>query len=829
MTTSVSPLEGALFAGGFTQAQSLRVRTGDVLIDGPVRARTFDLSADSGNIEVNSAGSIDASGATGGTIELDAGGSVTLDGGSMLSVQGMNFDDAGQGGTVTLQAGSYSIANTSPPTDLRDPITGLFDGGGAVNISAASTIDLSIVNNHALQLNPGGSSSLTPAGSIAVPAGVAVFFPSGTPGNDTVAFGSGGTVTGPDGSVITFSGSPLKPFVTSIVLGSSVTLSSPGTISFGGGTGGSVPVNLPSQLGGGGTPNLAAVNITDLGAYNATGVLNIIAPQVFDLTGNPLDVRVDPIAGNVVGASSFVVEGVNVYDLTPRGGGPATIDGNVEAQVQANGALFAGGFVLNPDGSTTTVVGNTANIVSALTGANPGLGALMHVRPVAEIVNTNGDLDLTTTWDFAQGALYSGSGDSSLAANWSSLVMPFRFGPNGNEPGSLILRASGNVALGYDSGNGTYGSLNDGFAGFDGVDNTTLMLATMLPAGSQSWSFRVVAGADFTAADSTQVLPEAALASAQNGKGAGSILLGSGISDLLTREPNNPWDYFETIRTGTGSIGLYAGLDTSFLNNLFAVYTVGTQTAPVPDFDVPVSGAYPAQYSAGGGNVIIVAQGSIEHLNAEGQPDSSKELPQNWLASQGSVDANGQFSVESSVGDSTSWWVDFGNFFEGVGALGGGNVTLLAGGNISNVDALIPTNERTAKRAVPNSLSSAVDLLAADQPTLELGGGDLLVQAGQDIDGGVYYVERGDGSLTAAGSIHSNVTRSALKPSSLSADIQAVNNPQSWLPTTLFLGDGNFTIQGGGNVLLGPIANPFLLPLKFPAAGRISPPTQSTQ
>ena len=97
---------------------------------------------------------------------------------------------------------------------------------------------------------------------------------------------------------------------------------------------------------------------------------------------------------------------------------------------------------------------------------------------------------------------------------------------------------------------------------------------------------------------------------------------------------------------------------------------------------------------------------------------------------------------------STTWWVDFSNFFEGVGALGGGNVTMVAGRDISNVDAVIPTNARMPKGAP-----------AADR-LVELGGGDLAVHAGHDINGGVYYVERGAGTLTAGNSIHTNSTRS---------------------------------------------------------------------
>ena len=93
---------------------------------------------------------------------------------------------------------------------------------------------------------------------------------------------------------------------------------------------------------------------------------------------------------------------------------------------------------------------------------------------------------------------------------------------------------------------------------------------------------------------------------------------------------------------------------------------------------------------------------------------------------------------------------------------------------------------------------------------IELGGGDVSVHAGHDIDGGVYYVERGDGKLVAGNSIHTNSTRSpSLVNISAPPDIYA---PQTWLPTTLFIGKGSFDVDANGDVLLGPAANPFLLP-----------------
>ena len=79
------------------------------------------------------------------------------------------------------------------------------------------------------------------------------------------------------------------------------------------------------------------------------------------------------------------------------------------------------------------------------------------------------------------------------------------------------------------------------------------------------------------------------------------------------------------------------------------------------------------------------------------------------------------------------------------------------------------------------------------------------MQAGVNIDGGAYYVERGAGTLTAGGSLVTNATRAAVTT-------QQVSTSMDWLPTTLFLGKGSFDVAVNGNLLLGPVATPFLLP-----------------
>ena len=234
-------------------------------------------------------------------------------------------------------------------------------------------------------------------------------------------------------------------------------------------------------------------------------------------------------------------------------------------------------------------------------------------------------------------------------------------------------------------------------------------------------------------------------------------------------------------------------------------------------FEAPAS---KAQYSLGGGSVSIEAQNDIAHYLASSTgsllADSSKQMPTNWLYRRGAVNSAGEFAT-SSGGDitSTTWWVDYSNFFQGVGALGGGNVSLLAGGSVINVDAVAPTNARMPyQSSVSTSVGVVVDKLAANQVLQEMGGGNVSVEAGRNIDAGVYYVESGKGVITAGNSIATNRTRAALNQATLSNSAFASAAPDSstFLGTTLFVGKSSFDVSAGGDLLLGAVANPFLLP-----------------
>jgi filamentous hemagglutinin len=182
----------------------------------------------------------------------------------------------------------------------------------------------------------------------------------------------------------------------------------------------------------------------------------------------------------------------------------------------------------------------------------------------------------------------------------------------------------------------------------------------------------------------------------------------------------------------------------------------------------------------------------------------SLEQPTNWLYRRGNA-VGGEF-VAAPGGDiaSTTWWVDFSNFTQGIGALGGGNVTLKAGRDVVNVDAVVPTNAWMPYSMTTVKADGTIvqDTLAADQPLFEYGGGNLSVTAGRNISGGVYYVEKGTGTLTAGNTITGNSAETVV-----SAGFGIAT-----LPTTLYLGQGSFDVKAGGDIALGPVANPFLLP-----------------
>lgn len=498
---SFTTLNDKLNNGAFTLERNLRIRTGSVTIDGTVNARRFLLGVDQGSITVN--GTLNAAGVTGGRIDLIANGDVTLTSGSLLTVAAQDFDNAGKGGSITLESGTQRLGVV---------------GTGRVNIQTGSTLNLSVAAKVAGDATTVGSSA-------------------------------------------------------------------------------------------------------HQGKFS--GKLHIRAPQ--NSTFN--EVLVDPINGTIIDASSILVEGYRLYDLTAAGG---VISTAVQTSIHTNSQAFMG--------AANTTVANYTAMTNRLLANNAGLEPVFVLAPGAEIVNRAGNLVLGTT-------------TSAASSDWN--LATFRYGAK-SAPGVLTLRASGNLEF--------YNTLSDGFTvPTTGNAVERMWLATLttpstpLPVNTQSWSFRMAAGADASAVSFREVLSTSSLAA-----NTGSLLLGkdagqaiptsSGLNsapgdNALTRLAINPTNgsnastsanRFQVIRTGTGDIEIVAGRDVQLLNQFATIYTAGvsvpvaTTVFTASDFFLPITNGspaqtglgavqqlYPAQYSRAGGNVFVSAGADIVHLTKD--------------------------------------------------------------------------------------------------------------------------------------------------------------------------------------------------------------------
>jgi filamentous hemagglutinin len=580
------------------------------------------------------------------------------------------------------------------------------------------------------------------------------------------------------------------------------------------------------------------------------GTLHLRAPRLAN------DVRVDALESAITGASSIVVEPFKAYDRSDTG----TMDTGLRTTINTEATNFMD-------------AGEAAMRTRLLTGTPDAtnVSAVLVITPGVEIFST-GDLALglanptgSTAANFQQQA--------HTAADWDLSNFRYRFKDEIKlAPGILTLRAKGDLIFNNTLSDGFTPTSVTADNGHSSMWLATLQtIKDKLPINTQSWSYRLTSGSDLAAADFRSVLRTSLLT-----QDKGSVLVGefypavpndltSGAAAAIGNDgqtadtirfinsnaPTNTTNRgtrYEVIRTGTGDIVVSAGRDVQLRNQFATIYTAGV-ALPTPttifqsnDFVLPTlnkpsigqSGAgvdlgahqqaYAPRWSMAGGDIQLNAQENIGRYTMKDGAlmiDSSRQMPTNWLYRRGYVDSStGAFASNGGVdgtslathvmdpATSTTWWIDFSNFFQGVGTLGGGDVSLIAGNDIVNVDAVAPTNARMqGKDADGNNLKPE------DSKMLELGGGDILVKAGNNIDGGVYYAERGTGELSAGGGITTNSARSSqLGILATDYDPTKIYDKATWLPTTLFVGKSHFQVSALKDVLLGPVANPFVLP-----------------
>jgi hypothetical protein len=291
------------------------------------------------------------------------------------------------------------------------------------------------------------------------------------------------------------------------------------------------------------------------------------------------------------------------------------------------------------------------------------------------------------------GAMLMPGVDLSSSGNLTLLtnwdLAPWRY--NGRA-GVLTLRAAGDLNFASD--------LSDGFTG----SGSTATLNT-----GSSWSYRLVGGADLNSADPL------AMAS-----GNGDVIISDGIK----------------VRTGSGSIDVAAAGDFVLAGADSTLFTAGEATVPSTAAAYYVPYLLPGGFLINGGDVNIAVGGSV-------LATTPTQFITDWLLRMGSVNTD-------SGDNPTMWDVNPGNYHMGVGALGGGDVNIRADGKVQDLAVMIPTTgEYTGSIEV--DAQNKVHLI--DNGIKVRGGGNLNIDAGGDIAGGVYYLGRGEAEIRSGGAL----------------------------------------------------------------------------
>ncbi|WP_282294725.1 filamentous hemagglutinin family protein [Stenotrophomonas sp. PS02289] len=343
---------------------------------------------------------------------------------------------------------------------------------------------------------------------------------------------------------------------------------------------------------------------------------------------------------------------------------------------------------------------------------------------------------------------------------------------------------------------------------------------------------------------------------------------------LYASRPGSP--AWSVLRTGTGDLNLLAAGDVAMRSG-FGVYTAGTPTSLGADLDVafdparaPLPGlssllgpvqaggaydavlaAYRAWYPDAGGNLLVAAGADIlgdtwaESASLDGFSDSvyadaASSSVGNWLWRQGSGTTAG---VDPA---STSWWINFGTYvrarssssdtprmvgFTGFGTLGGGNLSLEAGGTAGVREAKGGALTSTSFAGHSTAINAVVGSTGRvhDGELVLTGGGDLHVrsagafnpnlQATSQINNNNFQNLELNGTLvnlrgqlvlqaSRVGGIATNASSYQKLDNTIPSDPFIAQRGEAMGGPVLVLGDANALLQARGDAVLGAVTDP---------------------
>jgi filamentous hemagglutinin family protein len=736
VTSSITaPGIGTASGNAATSSASSTTAAGGFNVAGNLTINAVELTPGAG-----SQTTIDASGtlAIGTPTVLAKGTTLTTLIGGELNVSASSIVD---NGSIAAPSGIVSLSATGG--DLELGRTGTIDVSGtllqAVNRQAPSPggmVTLSATGNLSLdagsKVNVAGK-GVAPAGTLSIDGGVGATNTVTLAGTVVGAAGSGGTGGSFSVDASNLVGG-LEPLASSLVRGgftdainvrvrngdlvlpvgatidaNSITLTADvGAVTISG----VLQATSAAQRGSIDLNGGTTVTIDSAGQLHADGGASGLGGEI-ELNSSCLSCSISLARGSVITATGANQSG----ELILRA--PATVDASGQADVAINvgstgiGADVsqAGQVIIEPlltpvqttAGTVNSDLATAINAASAyLAAAAPVIGARLttssttplNVHAAVELQDTN-STDTLTLSGLVDLSTYSDP------AYYGSTLAP--------QVIDLTVRAAGSINF--------TGTISDGFI-TDPTGNSSLMALSNQPSAS----FMFVAGADTASANPSSVL---------RGSMANLTLASSPTPADGSTDGVGP----SVVRTGTGDINLVAANDVVFASGpggAAAVYTAGLAPANVLG---PVSydnGVLIANFGTGGGNLRVSAGANVIGAPVGGtytQTDGENYGVGGWQLHQGN-NAN-----QSEYG------IDYGAFDWNVGALGGGDVTVRAGGSVTNLSA-----------AAADSLVAA-DNTANNTSTTYGAGGGLSITAGGDIGSPQIFVADGVGTLIAGGGL----------------------------------------------------------------------------
>ncbi|MGI9375635.1 MAG: filamentous hemagglutinin family protein [Tsuneonella suprasediminis] len=358
---------------------------------------------------------------------------------------------------------------------------------------------------------------------------------------------------------------------------------------------------------------------------------------------------------------------------------------------------------------------------------------------------------------FGQAILPAGT---EVKAGFSAYLLQFNLPvhvPAGTDLSTIFANSIAEASTPLDLPAGTILPQGMQIAGLSGGEarQDIWSVAPMLASGSESWNMRMVAGANLTSADFRAVRQD----------GVGDMILDNPFTVMRPYGSGQQYEGVSVIRTGTGDLDLIAARDYR-QDSRFGIYTAGTwidteATRPGGSLNLPratfadgsVLGSDFAQYedaiagyqpwfTTGGGHVTVeIGRDMFGHMSGQqiGVWARSNHVVGDWLWHQGAPE----------IGQQSAWWINFGTYarhldgrftrpgerylpaFDGIGTLGGGNLSVSAGRDFGAYEYVL---EETAFRGALALAVGSSGWVDADGTVHRTGGGDLSLSVGRQIN-----------------------------------------------------------------------------------------------